>query len=138
MQDFKKLIELLKDGIVTFKYTKSDGEERVANGTLNKKIISHFKGDDGYEKEPSEFRIEKQAIDTIVAMKYSSIEEYLSANKINLIGEENGEYIFSHKPRKTNENNISYFDIDKKEFRSFLKNRFIEIISSKELVEVEL
>lgn len=133
MQDFKKLIELLKDGIVTFRYTKSDGEERVANGTLNKKIISHFKGDDS-----DEFRLEKKTVDTIVAIKYSSFEEYLSANKIDLIGEENGEYIFSYKPRKTNENNISYFDIDKKEFRSFSKNRFIEIISSKELVEVEL
>ena len=130
MQDFKKLIELLKDGTVTFKYIKSDGEERVANGTLNEKIISHFKD--------LEFRLEKKAVDTIVAMKYSSIEEYLSANKIVLVGEENGEYIFNYKSRKTNENNISYFDIDKKEFRSFSKNRFIEIISSKELVEVEL
>jgi len=133
MQDFKKLIELLKDGIVTFRYTKSDGEERVAKGTLNEKIISLFKGDDG-----GEFRLEKKTVDTIVAIKYTSIEEYLSANKIILVKEENGEYVFRHMPRETNENNISYFDIGKKEFRSFSKNRFIEIISSKELVEVEL
>lgn len=115
------LIESLKKGPVTFEYTKKDGSTRVATGTLNESFLP--------QRENDEFELEKTSVDTLVGIKYESLDEYMNENKIELVREDDEKYVFRHKHKKSNENNIMYFDLDKKEFRSFAKENFKRIVS---------
>lgn len=123
--DINELKELMKEHIVVFEYDKKDGTRRVAKGTLCEKYLP--------EKEPDEFELDKTGVDSLVETKYNSFEEYLENNKIEHIGEsEDGtKYLFRHKKkeRKRNENLVSYYDLEKDEFRSFDKDNFRGIVS---------
>ena len=120
----EELINSLKEGVVVFEYVKKDGSTRVARGTLNEKFLP--------EKEPDEFELDKEGVDTLVGVKYKDMDEYMSLNKIELIGEsEDGKnYKFKHKHRKVqkNENLLSYYDLEKEEFRSFDKSNFKKVL----------
>lgn len=122
----EELKTALKNGVVVFEYTKKDGTKRIARGTLNENLLP--------ETEPDEFELDKTGVDSLVESKYGSFEEYLENNKIEHIGEsEDGtKYLFRHKKkeRKKNENIVSYYDLDKDEFRSFNKENFIGVIST--------
>lgn len=119
----------LKEGIVIFEYEKKDGTKRLAKGTLNENLLP--------EKEPDEFELEKDGVDKNVEKNYENIEEYLKKNKIEIIGEsEDGKrYMFKRvrTHRVKNDSLVSYYDIEKEEFRSFRKESFIGIISKEKL-----
>lgn len=121
IEEFK---EALKNGVVVFEYTKKDGTKRIAKGTLNENLLP--------ELEPEQFELEKDGVDALISVKYSSMEEYTEKNSVELIGEsEDGKkYIFRHKKkeRAKNESVITYYDLEKDEFRSFKKDRFIGIV----------
>ena len=57
-EKLKELINSLKEGVVVFEYEKKDGSTRVAKGTLNEKFLP--------EREPDEFELDKESIDTLV------------------------------------------------------------------------
>ena len=122
----EELKTALKNGVVIFEYEKKDGTKRVAKGTLNENFLP--------EMEPAEFELGKEGVDKIVESTYTDFDEYMEKNKIELVGEsEDGlNYIFKHKKktRKPNENIVSYYDLEKEEFRSFNKDHFIGVISA--------
>lgn len=122
-EKINELKELLKEHVVVFEYTKKDGSIRTAKGTLVETYLP--------EKEPEEFELDKKSVDYLVETKYESFDKYLESNKIELIEESENVYKFKHKKkeRKRNENLVSYYDLDKDEFRSFNKDNFIGIIS---------
>lgn len=119
----------LKEGIVVFEYEKKDGTKRLAKGTLNESLLP--------EKEPDEFELEKEGVDTNVEKNYENLDEYLKKNKLEIVGEsEDGKrYMFKRvrKPRAKNDSLVSYYDLEKEEFRSFRKESFIGIISEEKL-----
>lgn len=123
--NIEELKESLKTNVVTFKYQKKDGTERIAKGTLKEDLLP--------PKEPDEFELDKEGVDANVGQNYENIEEYLKKNKLEIVGEsEDGKkYMFKRirKPHARNENLVSYFDLEKEEFRSFNKDNFIEVIS---------
>lgn len=125
-EQIKELVDHLKEGIVVFEYEKKDGSTRVAKGTLKKELLPPV-------REEEEIVFDKSSIDTLIGIKYESLEEYMELNKIELVGEtEDGKnYLFKHKKekRKVNENLQSYYDLEKESFRSFNKNNFKRIIS---------
>jgi hypothetical protein len=125
-EKIKKLIDHLKEGVVVFEYEKKDGSTRVAKGTLKKELLPPV-------KEDEEIIFDKLSIDTLIGIKYESLDEYMKLNKVELVGEtEDGKnYRFKYKKekRKVNENLQSYYDIEKESFRSFDKNNFKRIIS---------
>lgn len=122
--DTNEFKELLKEHVVVFEYDKKDGTRRVAKGTLCDKYLP--------DKEPDEFELDKTSVDTLVKTKYGSFDEYLENNKIELLGESDDgtKYLFRHKKkeRKANENLVSYYDLEKEEFRSFDKNNFRGVV----------
>lgn len=111
------LSEKLKDGIVEFEYKKKDGSIRKAKGTLKKEFLP--------EEEIISFPVD--AIDVLMKEKnIQSLEEYAKPNGLKYIEKRDSFYTF--KFTKENENTISYFDLEKKEFRSFIKENFLGIL----------
>lgn len=124
-EKLKELIDSLKEGVVVFEYEKKDGSTRVAKGTLNEKFLP--------EREPDEFELDKESVDTLVGVKYKDLDEYMTLNKIELIGEsEDGKnYKFKHKKKAVQKSDkvLSYYDLEKEEFRSFTKDNFKRILT---------
>lgn len=123
-----ELKETLKNNVVIFEYTKTDGTTRTAKGTLREDLLP--------KREPDEFELEKNAVDTLISEKYGSMEEYMNENKIELVGEskDGAAYLFRHKKKtvKKNENVVNYYDLEKNQFRSFKKENFIKIVTIEE------
>lgn len=121
----EELQKLLKEGVVTFEFKKKDGSIRTAKGTLNENYIPKV--------EVENICLHKKEIDILIKEKYKDLQDYMDANKIELvsISEDNEDYIFKLKKRKVkkNENLIFYYDLEKESFRSFNKENFIRIIS---------
>ena len=79
-EQIKELVDHLKEGIVVFEYEKKDGSTRVAKGTLKKELLPPV-------NEEEEIVFDKSSIDTLIGIKYESLEEYMELNKIELVGE---------------------------------------------------
>lgn len=118
----------LHTSVVEFEYKKKDGTTRNAKGTLLKEKIPNV------QKE--EIKFEKETIDLLLKLKHISFEEYTESNGIILIRTETinnkDYYVFNLvSKKKENKDMITYFDIEKNEFRSFSKENFLGILSIK-------
>lgn len=116
----------LHTSVVEFEYKKKDGTIRKAKGTLLKEKLPNV------QKE--EIKFEKETIDLLLKLKNISFEEYTKSNGMILVRAETintKEYYVFNLVSKRKENNdmITYFDIEKNEFRSFSKENFLGIIS---------
>ncbi|MCM1217725.1 MAG: SH3 beta-barrel fold-containing protein [Lachnospiraceae bacterium] len=122
------LKEELKEHVITFEYKKKNGDIRTAKGTLCQSII-----DELIQPQEIEFiKLEKKYVDIIIKEHdYEDLIQYALENDVDCCGEEDGYYLFLPKPRKKikNMNNISYFDVDKKEWRSFLSENYFGLIT---------
>lgn len=126
MEDkLEELVSALKGGTVVFEYVKKDGSVRTATGTLDETLMP--------EREPDEFELDMRAVDTLVGIKYKDMDEYAELNKIEFLGEsEDGlKYRFRHKHRTVGKNPalLTYYDLEKGEFRSFDKANFKQIVT---------
>lgn len=124
--EIKDLSNGLHTSVVEFEYKKKDGTIRKAKGTLLKEKLPNV------QKE--EIKFEKETIDLLLKLKNISFEEYTKSNGIILVRTETintKEYYVFNLVSKRKENNdmITYFDIEKNEFRSFSKENFLGIIS---------
>ena len=124
--EIKDLSNGLHTSVVEFEYKKKDGTIRNAKGTLLKERLPNV------QKE--EIKFEKETIDLLLKLKNISFEEYTKSNGIILVKTETintKEYYVFNLVSKRKENNdmITYFDIEKNEFRSFSKENFLGIIS---------
>ena len=124
--EIKDLSNGLHTSVVEFEYKKKDGTIRKAKGTLLKEKLPNV------QKE--EIKFEKETIDLLLKLKNISFEEYTKSNGIILVKTETintKEYYVFNLVSKRKENNdmITYFDIEKNEFRSFSKENFLGIIS---------
>lgn len=124
--EIKDLSNGLHTSVVEFEYKKKDGTIRNAKGTLLKERLPNV------QKE--EIKFEKETIDLLLKLKNISFEEYTKSNGIILVRTETintKEYYVFNLVSKRKENNdmITYFDIEKNEFRSFSKENFLGIIS---------
>lgn len=124
--EIKDLSNGLHTSFVEFEYKKKDGTIRKAKGTLLKEKLPNV------QKE--EIKFEKETIDLLLKLKNISFEEYTKSNGIILVKTETintKEYYVFNLVSKRKENNdmITYFDIEKNEFRSFSKENFLGIIS---------
>lgn len=124
--EIKDLSNGLHTSVVEFEYKKKDGTIRKAKGTLLKEKLPNV------QKE--EIKFEKETIDLLLKLKNISFEEYTKSNGMILVRTETintKEYYVFNLVSKRKENNdmITYFDIEKNEFRSFSKENFLGIIS---------
>lgn len=124
--EIKDLSNGLHTSVVEFEYKKKDGTIRNAKGTLLKERLPNV------QKE--EIKFEKETIDLLLKLKNISFEEYTKSNGMILVRAETintKEYYVFNLVSKRKENNdmITYFDIEKNEFRSFSKENFLGIIS---------
>ena len=133
-ENIEDLARMLKEGVVTFEYTKMDGTARVAKGTMREDYIP--------EKIPDILELNKAAIDALmVAKNIRSIDEYARENGLEYMGvrggtETTGEDVYVFTPikekrnlsEKTLESLFSYYDVEKDAFRSFKKENFKGII----------
>lgn len=119
------LNEELKKGVVTFEYTKKDGSVRTAKGTLNDELLP--------EKIPDRVTFDTDAIDALMYAKgINTLEEYAKANGLEYLGVVGTlpkfQYVFKKAEKSHNENQVSYYDVDKDAFRSFVKDNFLGIV----------
>lgn len=118
------LLESLKDRIVVFEYTKKDGSVRTAKGTLNSEYLP--------EPIPDIIKFDIPVIDALMSAKnIPSLNEYAKENGLSFVDVDvdNCKYIFSPIKKKVNkENLISYYDIEKDSFRSFIKDNYLGIL----------
>lgn len=119
------LNEELRKGVVTFEYTKKDGTVRTAKGTLNDELLP--------EKLPDRITFDTEAIDALMYAKgINTLEEYAKANGLEYLGVictlPNLQYEFKKAEKSHNENQVTYYDVDKDAFRSFVKNNFLGIV----------
>lgn len=119
------LNEELKKGVVTFEYTKKDGSVRTAKGTLNDELLP--------EKIPDRVTFDTDVIDALMYAKgINTLEEYAKANGLEYMGVVGTlpkfQYVFKKAEKSHNENQVSYYDVDKDTFRSFVKDNFLGIV----------
>lgn len=119
------LNEELKKGVVIFEYTKKDGTVRTAKGTLNDNLLP--------EKLPNRITFNTEAIDALMyAKNIDTLEEYAKANGLEYLGVigtlPNLQYEFKKVDRVHNDNMVSYYDVEKDSFRSFVKDNFLGIV----------
>lgn len=124
--EINNLSSSLHTSVVEFEYKKKDGTIRKAKGTLLKERFPNV------QKE--EIKFEKETIDLLLKLKNISFEEYIKSNGIILVRTETINtkefYVFNLVSKKKENNDmITYFDIEKNEFRSFSKENFLGIIS---------
>ena len=142
--DIIKFREALKNGEVKFTYTKKDGTIRQAVGTLCEKLLPKEKPMDTYELTFIKWdlhldELEKNdAVNLPVRCKIKIFadtpEDEIEAELSEALSEKYGfchngfEYLKLEKkePKKLPENQIFYYDLNKKEFRSFLFENFIK------------
>lgn len=119
------LNEELRKGVVTFEYTKKDGTVRTAKGTLNDELLP--------EKLPDRVTFDTDAIDALMYAKgINTLEEYAKENGLEYLGVAGTlpkfQYVFKKAEKSHNENQVSYYDVEKDSFRSFTKDNFLGII----------
>ena len=119
------LNEELRKGVVTFEYTKKDGTVRTAKGTLNDELLP--------EKLPDRVTFDTDVIDALMYAKgINTLEEYAKANGLEYMGVVGTlpkfQYVFKKAEKSHNENQVSYYDVEKDSFRSFVKDNFLGII----------
>lgn len=119
------LNEELKKGVVVFEYTKKDGTVRTAKGTLNDDLLP--------EKLPNRITFDTEAIDALMyAKNINTLEEYAKANGLEYLGVvgtlPNLQYEFKKANKPHNENQVSYYDVERDSFRSFVKDNFLGIV----------
>jgi len=119
------LNEELRKGVVTFEYTKKDGTARTAKGTLNEELLP--------ERIPEKIAFDTEAIDALMYVKnINTLEDYAKANGLEYLGIEgtspNLQYTFKKAEKSRNENQVSYYDVEKESFRSFIKDNFLGIV----------
>ena len=119
------LNEELRKGVVTFEYTKKDGTVRTAKGTLNDELLP--------EKLPDRVTFDTDVIDALMYVKgINTLEEYAKANGLEYMGVVGTlpkfQYAFKKIEKSHNENQVSYYDVEKDSFRSFIKDNFLGII----------
>ena len=133
-ENIEDLARMLKEGVVTFEYTKMDGTARVAKGTMRDELLP--------EKIPDILELNKDAIDALmVAKNIRSIDEYAKENRLEYMGlhggtETTGEDVYVFTPikekrklsEKTMNSLFTYYDVEKDTFRSFKKENFKGII----------
>ena len=109
------LNEELKKGVVTFEYTKKDGTVRTAKGTLNDELLP--------EKLPDRVTFDTDAIDALMYAKANGLEYMGVVGTLPKF-----QYVFKKAEKSHNENQVSYYDVDKDAFRSFVKDNFLGIV----------
>ena len=124
--DVDVLKEELKTNVVTFQFTKKDGTTRTARGTLMKEYLP--------EQIPEIVTFDVEVINTLMVEKnINTIDEYASENGLVFVKTDTSVnpnvYVFSPKKHKRiNENLVSYYDIEKDSFRTFITSNFLGII----------
>ena len=140
--EIAKFREALKNGEVKFSYTKKDGTMRQAVGTLCEKLIPKETPMDTYEITCIEWdldAIEKNGdvvnfpqncrVKIFADTPEDEIEAELSEALTKDYGFCHNGFAYSKlekKQKKLPENQIFYYDLNKKEFRSFLFENFIK------------
>ena len=120
------LARMLKEGVVTFEYVKKDGTARVAKGTMNEELLP--------EKIPDRVSFDVAAINELMKVKdIPTLEDYARENGLRVFGtieiEGQQKYVFVPiKAKKVNEDQFTYYDVEKDAFRSFKKENFKGII----------
>ena len=121
--------ELLENNIITFQYKKKDGSIREARGTKNSKYISDTCP---FDLERDSIRFEKEPIDKLVDLRYEDVNDYAMSNGLSLllVPTDDKHYYFVplKREKKYSPDVINYFDIDKKEYRSFRIDNYIGVI----------
>ena len=121
--NIEDLLEEMKNGVVTFEYTKADGSVRTARGTLNDEYLP--------EKLPDTLVFEKDVIDALmVAKEILTLEDYAKENGLKFVFCSDHNYVFEplNKDVEYSSNLVRYYDIEKDHFRSFKKENFLGII----------
>ena len=138
--EITKFRKALKNGEVKFSYTKKDGSLRRAVGTLCEKLLPKETSMDTYditciEWDASETDIDEYKLPQRCRVKIfadtpeDEIECELSEALTEDYGFCNNGFAYSKlekKHKKLPENQIFYYDLNKKEFRSFLFENFIK------------
>ena len=120
------LARMLKEGVVTFEYVKKDGTARVAKGTMNEELLP--------EKIPDRVSFDVAAINELMKAKdIPTLEDSARENGLRVFGtieiEGQQKYVFVPiKAKKVNEDQFTYYDVEKDAFRSFKKENFKGII----------
>ena len=126
--NFYNFEELLEDNIITFKYRKKDGSIREAKGTKNSNYIASLCP---FDIERDSIKFEKEPIDKLVELRYEDVNDYAQSNGLSLLYVDDDKYYYfipQRREKKYNPNVLNYFDIDKKEYRSFIKDNYIGVI----------
>lgn len=136
----KKFREALRVGEVKFTYVKKNGEKRVARGTMKSdllpKVATFGKKFKLVDIESSDGKnVPKRMTLFIPDSKLSKFDHASSAVSQALeeaLGFEfNGSYVYfeadEKPPRKLAPEMVFYFDLDKKEFRSFNESQLFEV-----------
>ena len=131
--DFKNYLD---SHIITFQYTKKDGTIREAKGTRNSKYISDTCP---FDLERDSIKLEKEPIDKLVELRYEDVNDYAMSNDMSLIYLDDEYYYFVllKREKKFNPDVINYFDIDKKDWRSFRIDSYIGVIMMEKLEKDE-
>ena len=119
--------ELLENNIITFQYKKKDGSIREAKGTKNSNYIASLCP---FDLERDSIRFEKEPIDKLVELRYEDVNDYATSNGLSLIYPDDKYYYFipQKREKKYSPDVINYFDIDKKDYRSFRIDNYIGVI----------
>lgn len=124
--DFKNYLD---SHIITFQYTKKDGTIREAKGTRNSKYISDMCP---FDLERDSIKFEKEPIDKLVELRYEDVNDYAMSNGLSLliVPKDDKHYYFIplKREKKYSSDVINYFDIDKKDYRSFRIDNYIGVI----------
>lgn len=121
--------ELLENNIITFQYKKKDGSIREAKGTKNSKYIVSLCP---FDLERDSIKFEKEPIDKLVELRYEDVNDYAMSNGLSLllVPTDDKHYYFVplKREKKYSPDVINYFDIDKKDYRSFRIDNYIGVI----------
>ena len=141
--EINKFREALKNSEVMFTYTKKDGTLRRAVGTLCEKLLPKETPMDTYEITCIQWDASETDIDEYKLPQRCRVKIFADTPEDEIETELSealtGDYGFCHngfgysklekkqkKQKKLPENQIFYYDLNKKEFRSFLFENFIK------------
>ena len=126
----------LQDSIVIFEYKKTNGQIRKAKGTFVDTVINKVLPElteDDVRNNPNLIKLEKKVVDIVIKEhEYEDILEYAFENNVTSIcfGDDDEYYYFLpiRKKHKLSDEQVLYFDLDKKDYRSFKKDNFLGIL----------
>lgn len=130
--DIIELKNNLKKSICIFEFKKTDGTIRMSKGTCLQTVIDEFVPPYDVFKDPKLIKIEKNIVDIIIKEhNYSDLNEYANENDVDIVDSSGDEFYFflpKKKKHKVSEGVLMYFDLDKKQFRSFKKENYLGTI----------